>query len=526
MPAVRHVLAIDLGTSGPKVALISERGAVAAAAARPVSLRLTPPRAAEQDPAEVWTAIRAAVHEVLAQAAVPRDAIVAAACTSQYFSIVPVDATGAPTAHMLMWMDGRGGRYAAEIYGRHPEAFMRWVDVHGIPPLPSGADSLSKMLWLQHEQPEVWERSRWMLEPVDWILLRLTGRATANICTAFSMLLTDCRRLDRHAWDAELTALAGIDPAKLPELVPPNSVIGTLRPAVAAELGLDERTVVLSGTNDSQAAAIATATFRPGAAAVNIGTTGQVLAHLAERRNAIDKALVSMPSPVGGRYMVMAENGLAAKALDHFLQRVVFADDPIAAHAADTPFAGLEDCLAATQAGAGGVLCLPWLTGTVAPDGNPRVRGAFVNVSLETGRADLVRAILEGVAYSIRWLLPEVEALAGADACCAELRFSGGGARSLGWAQILADVLGRPILPLADPAHANNRASALLACDALGLAALADVDRFCPVRARVDPRPAAASTYEPLFAQFRAAHGALVPVFDALNGSADEARHA
>lgn len=519
MPVIpRHVLAIDLGTSGPKVALVSERGEVSARSARAVALRLLPPQGAEQDPVEIWTAIRAAVHDVLRTAAVPREAVVAVACTSQYFSIVPVDAAGEPTANLLVWMDGRGGRHARAIYERHPEAFAHWSDVHGIPPLPSGADSLSKILWIQHERPTVWEQTRCLLEPVDWILMRLTGRATATLCTAFSMLLTDCRHLDRLGWDPTLLQLAGVDVGKLPELVPVNSILGPVRPAMAEELGLAAGTLVISGTNDSQAAAIATATFRRGAGAVNAGTTSQVLAHMSERRNALEKALVSMPSPLPGRYMLMAENGVAARALEHFLRQVVFAADALDAHTSAVPFAHVEEALAASAPGAGGLLCLPWLTGTVAPDGNPRVRGAFINISLETRRVDLLRAVLEGVAFSLRWLLPEVEAITGER--FGLLRFSGGAARSPGWAQIVADVLGRPILPLADPVHANNCASALLAFDALGQASLDAIDRFCPVRAQVEPRADTRGVYDPLFDQFRAAYDALVPVYDALNRSA------
>jgi xylulokinase len=211
----------------------------------------------------------------------------------------------------------------------------------------------------------------------------------------------------------------------------------------------------------------------------------------------------------------MAENGIAAKALDHFLTKVVFAEDALANHATDDPFAGVDLTVAATPPGAGGLLFLPWLTGTVAPDGNPRARGAFVNIGLETARAHMVRAILEGVAFSQRWLLPPVEALTGET--FATVRFSGGGARSDAWAQIFADVLDRPVLPLADPAHSNNRAAALLALDSLGIVSVEEVDRFCPVRGRFEPQPQHRVMYDELFAQFHATYEGLRPVFDALN---------
>lgn len=513
----RFVLAVDLGTSGPKVALVSERGEVAAAAGRRVATELLADGGAEQDPDEIWAAVRDAVREVVARASPLGGEIAAVACTSQYSSLVAVDAAGRATANLLLWLDGRGGRHSLALHRRRPEAFGRWLELHGIPPLPSGGDSLSKILWLASERPEAWARTHCVFEAVDWLLMRLTGRFTANPCTAFMLLLTDAERPGALEWQPELVEMSGIDPAKLPELVPPGAEIGRLRAAVADELGLPASAVVYSGTNDTQAASIATATFRAGAGAVNAGTTGQILAHLDARKLDFANSLVSMPSPLPGRHLVMAENGIAARALDHFLRSVVFASDALAEHGRDDPFAGLEAAVRSAPAGARGLLFLPWLTGTVAPDGNPRARGAFVNISLETDRACMLRAILEGVAFSLRGLLPAVEALAGTR--FGELRFSGGGARSDAWAQILADVLGRPILPLADPAHSNNRASALLAFEAMGAAGLDDVDRFCPTRDRFEPDRGSRGLYDELFGQFRASYAGLVPVFDALNST-------
>jgi xylulokinase len=483
---------------------------------RTITTRLTPPNGAEQDPDEVWAAVSSAMREVIAGAGAPRESIVAVAVAAQYFSIVPVGAGGRATGPLLLWLDGRGGPQSVALYSKHPGAFARWMEVHGIPPLPSGADSLSKMLWIQAERPEVYEKTTCFLEPADFALARLTGRFTASVCTAFSMLLTDMRDLGTLTWDEELLAMSGIDREKLPELVPPNSVIGRVRAEVAGELGLSPDTLVVSGVNDTQAAAIATAAFRPSAGALNAGTTGQVLAGIATKKGDLVKSLVSMPSAVAGRYMVMAENGIAARSLDHFLRSLVFASDPLADHSRGDPFAGVDAAVQAAPPGAGGLLFLPSLTGTVSPDANPNARGAFINIGLETDRSRMARAVLEGVAFSLRRLLPAVEEFTGDT--YPDLRFSGGGARSDAWAGIFADVIGRPVLPLADPVHASNRASALLAFQTLGIASLDDVDRFCPVRGVFEPHAERRALYDHLFGQFQAAYNALHPVFNALNG--------
>ncbi len=514
--ATRYVLAVDLGTSGPKAALVSENGEVPARAVRSISTRLIRPDGAEQDPAEVWDAVAGAMQEVAASAGVPRESIIAVAVASQYFSIVPVGADGEAVGPLLLWLDGRGGSHSVALYSKHPTAFPRWMEVHGIPPLPSGADSLSKMLWIQAERPEIYERTRAFLEPADFVLARLSKRFTANICTAFSMLLTSQHRLDSLAWDEELLGMSGLDREKLPELVPPNSIIGKIDPTVAETLGLSAETAIISGLNDTQAAAIATAAFRPSSGALNAGTTGQVLAPINEKKGDLAKSLVSMPSAVPGQLMVMAENGIAARSLDHFLRNVAFTCDALADHTDSDPFAHVDAAVESAPPGAGGLIFLPSLTGTVSPDANANARGAFINIGLETDRSRMLRAIFEGVAYSLRGLLPAVEEFTGDS--YPELRFSGGGARSDAWARIFADVIGRPIHPLADPVHASNRASALLAFQTLGIASLDDIDRFCPVRGTFEPKQERRALYDHLFGQFQASYAALGPVFNTLNG--------
>jgi xylulokinase len=509
----RYVLAIDLGTSGLKAALVSENGDVAARAARAIVTHVIPPNGAEQDPDEIWAAVTGAIRDVAAD--VPHESIIAVTCCSQYFSIVPVGVDRKAAGPLLLWMDGRGGPHCMALYRRHPNAFQRWMEVHGIPPQNTGADSLSKMLWVQAERPDVYEKTRCFLEAADFVLARLSKRFTASVCTAFSMLLTNNNDLSALSWDDELVTMSGIDREKLPELVPPNSVVGKVDPAVAEEVGLDVHTLVVSGTNDTQAAAIATATFRPSAGALNLGTTGQVLAHITVKKGDLAKSLVSMPSAVPGRYMVMAENGIAARSLDHFLRSVIFANDTLADHSAADPFAGLEAAIESTPPGAGGLLFLPSLTGVVSPDTEPNARGGFVNIGLSTDRTRMVRAICEGVAFSLRGVLTAVEEFTGDS--YPELRFSGGGGRSDAWARISADITGRPISALADPVHANNSASALLVFQTLEAASLDDIDKFCPVHATFEPCAENRGLYDHLFRQFQASYAALRPVFNSLN---------
>lgn len=516
MPVIPSVLSIDLGTGGPKVAWVGLDGRVVSAATRPVRTLRIAPDGAEQDPEEIWIAVRSAVQEVVKEAGRSPGEIVGVSVASQFSSIVPVDRAGRPVGNLVLWMDGRGGAEARRIHSEKPESVARWLEVHGVIPLPSGADSLSHMLWIQHGRPDVYARTHKLLEPMDYLTARLTGRCTANACTVFMMLLTDNRELDAVGYDDALVAASGLDPGKLPELVPVSSVVGPVLPEVATELGLAPGTPVFSGTNDTQAVAVGTGTFREGQGALNVGTTSQVLAHVRTKKTDIENDIVSAPSPVAGLYTAIAENGLGGKALDHFLRRIAFASDALGDHATEEVFAGLEGIVRSAPPGSGGLLVFPWLTGTGAPGSDPHVRGAFLNLSLETDRACMVRAILEGVAFSLRWLLAPVERFA--ERRFDALGFSGGAAGSAEWAQIMADVTGRPVLQHEDARHVINRATALLAFEALGLAGLDQIERFCPVRRSFEPRAEPREIYDRLFERFLLALDRNRPLFEALNG--------
>jgi len=166
---------------------VNETGDIAASATRSVQTQILPASGAEQDPNEIWGAVLSAIKQVLREAGKPRDAVAGITCASQYFSLVPVDRDVRPVMNLIVWMDGRGGRYALELYERHPTALETWVDRHGMVPLPSGNDSLSHLLYVQHECPAVYERTYKFLEPMDFLIAKLTGTCSANLCTAFPL---------------------------------------------------------------------------------------------------------------------------------------------------------------------------------------------------------------------------------------------------------------------------------------------------------------------------------------------------
>lgn len=503
-----HALGIDVGTTNAKVVLTDGDGEVVAATARAIPTARGDGTAG-QDAEALWAAVEGAVSELTA--AHPRAAgeVAAVGVCSQYSSIVPVDAAGRPTAELVLYLDQRGTDHSWAIMERHPEALEIWLDRHGIPPVGSGL-SLGHVLHLQHDRPEVHAATAAYLEPMDFVNLRLTGRVTATQCTMFTAQLCDNRELGATEYDEDLVRMAGVDPDRLPPLVPVDGVAGEVQPDVAERLGIPAGAVVHAGMNDSHAGAFATGAYRGGHGGLMIGTTAVLLDDVDRKDADLDHEIVSMPSPVPDVYLAWAENGIAGKAVEHVLHEIVYASDELGDHTPPDVFAALDNAVAAAPAGAGGVLFLPWLAGSMAPAANTKMRGGFLNLSFDTQRTQLVRALVEGTAFNVGWLLPAVENFTGRR--MEQIVLGGGAARSAGWAQILADVLDRPVHALREPELAVARAVALVA------AGRTDDEILVRTGNRYEPDPEHRERYDSLQEHFVAAHDALRALFESLNG--------
>ena len=520
-----YLLTVDLGTSGPKAAVVGIDGRVVGAGYQKVTTLFPEGGAAEQDPAVIWSttlvACRSALTEARTAVQIEPHEIVAVIISSQYSSVVPVDASGEHLANMVIWMDQRGSPKRIKHvpgYPTRPDSpadLARWLRIHGLAPIEGGI-ALTHMRWIRYARPDVYERTAALLEPMDYLTLRFSGRATANQCTAFMSLMVDNRTLGATKYHPQLVEQSLIDHDKLPELVPVGADLGPVLPDVAAKLGLSESTVVLSGCNDTQAGAIAASAFQGSHAGVSLGTTGVIVTHYPNRKTDPFTSIFTVPSPIGGCHLLSAENGVAGVGVDHFLDTIVYGDDPF--HTSASSFGAYEafnEAAALSNPGAGGVMYLPWLRGSIAPKADARMRGGFINVGLDTDRNDMARAVLEGVALNFRWLRGPVEKFV--KRSFSHVVFYGGGAKSDLWSQIMADVLAVPIHQLDQPRHANTVGTALLGFERLGLIGIDDVLRIPHVNAVFEPNSANAARYDELSDRFAAAFKATRPLFRALN---------
>ncbi len=496
-------LGIDVGTTNVKATIVDAAGAVRAFASRNL-VALTDGDIAELDAEAQWQGVVDAVRECVAAAPASASEIVAVGVDSQYSSIVPVRADGTPVAMMRLWSDRRGTERSFAIL-EHDDAFMGFIERHGIPPVGGGL-SLGHILHLQHDCPDVHAETAAYLEPMDYLNARLTGRIAANQATQFMSQLIDNRSLGQTSYDDVLVGWAGVDTSRLPELLALDEPIAPVKADVAELLGIPDTAVVYAAVNDTQAGSVAADCYRPGRAGLSIGTTSVLVDSIATKEVDLDHEVLSCPSPFDDSYLLFAENGLGGKPLEHVLENVV-----------DTGgFHTLDEVLATVPAGSGGVLFLPWLRGSMAPANDANMRGGYVNMSLDTDKRSLVRATCEGVAHNLAWLLPHAEALTGN--WVEEIVFFGGAARSAGWAQIVADVLDRPVMRPDEPAVAIARATALLALHRHGSLTRAELSERASAGDPVHPIAAHHDVYAAHQPQFEAVFEALRPISQALNG--------
>src|SRR4051812_28159692 len=252
-----HVLTIDLGTSGPKVALFTMAGKYVDGDFTPVELKLLPDDGAEQSPDAWWQGIVAASQRVMARGAIRADEVKAVAVTSQWSGTIPIDGDGNPLHDAIIWMDSRGADDvkraaggAVRVQGYEPRKLRNWIKLTGGAPALSGKDPIAHILWLQRTQPDV-ARATWKyLEPKDWLNLKLTGVCAATYDSIVLHWITDNRDLGHIDYDPGLLSLFGVDRAQFPDLVPATSVLGPLLPAIADALGVPAGIPVVGGTPD------------------------------------------------------------------------------------------------------------------------------------------------------------------------------------------------------------------------------------------------------------------------------------
>jgi xylulokinase len=485
-------LSIDLGSGGPKVALVTLDGEIVSHEVHHVATTFGDDGAATQDAEEWWSIIVASTRRMLGSIG-SSTRVKAVAVTGMYACTVPVDANGRPTGPCLTWLDTRGAPYARKaiggwFQGYNPRKVLPLVRKTGGAPSTAGDDPVGQILYLEHERPDVVAATRWYLEPIDYLTMRLTGVASATHASMLAWWITDNRHLDVYRFDEALVSMMGLNAAKLPSLVPFGSIVGNVTSAAAEELGLSGDAAVVTGIPDLHAAAIgagATGIFDTHLA---LSTTSWISCPVAKKKTDINHSIASVPGLTNDSYVVINSQNTGAKSLE-WLRDVLTAGD------VGLSFSELTELAATSPPGAHGAVFTPWLAGERSPIDNKKIRGGFTGLAVTTDTADLARAVMEGVAANSAWLFRYVEKFT--RATLSPVRLLGGGAQSTLWCQLYADVLDRDVEQVPQPLLAQLRGAALLAAVALKRRTLADP---APT-GRVFQPSAAASFYQAHSAQ-------------------------
>ena len=454
-------LGIDVGTSGVTSALIQLDGTVVAIATSEYSTRHIRAGWVEQDAEDWWTAIVATLQELRAK--VSFDGLAGIAVSSQAPTLLALDSSLHPVRPALIWMDRRATEQAEALESSHsPDGY---IAARG-----NRADSFyvaAKIAWFRDEEPELLARTAHFAQINGYIAARLTG--VLSIDEAHASLLA-LRAAGATEWDQSALTEVGITAAQLPPVRRATDVIGAVTPVAASATGLPPGVPVVAGTVDGAAAAVETGVFSEGSAAEMTGTSSVLV--MPSARPIPHPAFITMSSPDGSSWYSLAAV-VASGASLRWLRDLV---------APDEDYPTLIARASAVQAGADGVIFVPHMVGERSPLWDSNRRGALAGLSLGVGVAVLVRAVLEGTAYSLRHNLT-VAATIGVSPT--ELRVTGAPSTSDLWCQIKADVTGIAVVRMKSPTGAAFGAAMLAA---VGVGAVAGLHEFAVNVDRVDRR--------------------------------------
>lgn len=432
---MKYVLGIDLGTSGTKTVLFDQRGTVMASAA--VEYPMDQPKNgwAEQNPADWWNAAAATIRTVLSKSAVNPTEVVSLGISGQMHGLVMLDEQGEVLRPSIIWCDQRTQAECDEITER--VGAKRLIKITANPALTGF--TASKILWVRNHQPEIYAKCRHILLPKDYVRYMLTGDYATEVSDASGMQLLD---VPNRCWSDEVLAALDIDKSMLAKVYESCEVTGHVSKEAAALTGLTEATLVVGGAGDNAAAAVGTGVIEDGRAFTTIGTSGVVFAHTSKLSIDPKGRVHTFCCAVPGAWHVMGVTQAAGLSLKWFRDNFCAAEKTTAEAMGVDPYDLLNKEAAQSPIGAHNLLYAPYLMGERTPHLDADCRGMFFGLSGMHQRRDLLRAVMEGVTYSLKDCL---NVLAGMGVAPAQMLACGGGGKSPLWRQMLADVFDCPV---------------------------------------------------------------------------------
>ena len=484
-------IGIDLGTSAVKLLLVDENGVIRNAVSKEYPLSFPHPGWSEQDPADWWNGCFAGLRELL-DGIDPKE-VAGIGCGGQMHGLVALDAADQVIRPAILWNDGRTGEeteYLNTVVGREKlSALTANIAFAGF--------TAPKLLWMRNKEPENFARIAKIMLPKDYVNYILTGVHACDYSDASGMLLLD---VEHKRWSEEMLSICGLTEAQMPRLFESYEIIGTVKPEIADALGLSAGVKVVAGAGDNAAAAVGTGTVGEGGCNISLGTSGTIF--ISSKKFSVDpnNALHAFAHADGGWHLMGCM--LSAASCNKWL-----CDDILRTRDYDAEQSPITD----DRLGANHVFFLPYLMGERSPINDVNARGTFIGMTMDTTRADMVQAVLEGVAFAIRDSF-EVARSLGLDIPRSKL--CGGGSKSPLWRTIFANVLGIP-LDLVKTEQGPGYGGAMLAMVGCGRfeSVQAAADELVEVAYTAEPRPEIAARYEERYRQFKQIYPAVKSLF-------------
>ncbi len=475
MGDVKYAISYDIGTTGVKTCIFSIGNTIelVAGASAGYNLYVLDGGGAEQDPYEWWQAMCRTTAQVLSASGLSPEKIEGISFCSQMQGLVLTDKNGEPVRRAMSYMDQRATKQlekgianGIQIAGANIFKLLPSLMITGAV-AASVKDPVWKYKWVEENEPENFKRVHKWLDVKEFLICKMTGEFVMTPDSAFATLLYDIRK-GKECWSKTICNMLGVNMDHLPQIKECTDKVGELTDKAAKELGLKPGTAVFGGGGDASLIGVASGAVQPGETHLYWGTSGwagTVTTKSVVDANAMIAAIVGADK---GRFLYFAELETAGKCYEWVKNNIV--SDRIGLYASHETAEDAFDCMgkAALDAplGSDGVIFAPWLHGNRCPFEDPNSRGMFFNLNLETGKPELIRAVMEGVSYHLRWFVETQDKKVSTSDV---VRFAGGGARSDVICQILADVLGRKIEVPFEPHNVGAAGAAVVIAVGLGV---------------------------------------------------------
>lgn len=527
-----YVITYDVGTTGIKTCIfeIADSIKMVASAVQDYKLYIEDNGGAEQDPAEWWDAMCGTTEKVLEESKISSEKIQGISFCSQMQGLILVDKNGDPVRRSMSYMDQRARREMKEgiesgpkIAGLNIYKLIKSLRITGVV-AASVKDPVWKYNWVKHNEPENFKRVYKWLDVKEFLILKCTDNFVMTKDSAFGTMLYDIRK-GKNCFSREMCKMMGVNPEHMPKIAGSTDMVGKLTEKAADELKLKVGTPVFGGGGDASLIGVGAGSVGEGSTHIYSGTSGWVSTVVKKRAVDLSSMIASIVGADDNYYNYFAELETAGKCLewvkDHLaLDEInIYLKKVSVANSIESLYVNLYDFMLAeindTPAGSHGVIFTPWLHGNRCPFEDPNARGMFFNISLETGKRDLIHAVVEGICYHLRWQLEmQRKKVATSDT----IRFVGGGALSTLTCQLISDILGCEIETVDNPQNVGAMGAAVIVAVGLGiLEKIEDANKLIKVSKVYHPNPDNKAVHDRNFRVFKSLYKSNKKSFSIIN---------